>query len=70
MAGGDSGAAAGNNFAFRRGERLHTENSHKFTVETFARLAAEAGWSANKTWISDAPRVALFRLEPALGENF
>ena len=62
--------AAGNTFAFRRGERLHTENSHKFTVETFARLAAEAGWSANKTWISDAPRVALFRLEPALGENF
>jgi dimethylhistidine N-methyltransferase len=62
--------AAGNTFAFRRGERLHTENSHKFTVEMFARLAAEAGWSANKTWISDEPRVALFRLEPALGENF
>jgi dimethylhistidine N-methyltransferase len=61
--------AAGNTFAFRRGERLHTENSHKFTVAMFARLAAEAGWSANKTWISDAPRVALFRLEPALGEN-
>jgi dimethylhistidine N-methyltransferase len=62
--------AAGNTFAFRRGERLHTENSHKFTVEMFARLAAEAGWSVNKTWISDAPRVALFRLEPALRENF
>jgi dimethylhistidine N-methyltransferase len=61
--------AAGNTFAFRRGERLHTENSHKFTVEMFAALAAEAGWSANKTWISDAPRVALFRLEPVLGEN-
>ena len=26
--------------------------------------AAEAGWSANKTWIGDAQRVALFRLEP------
>ena len=57
--------AAGKTFAFRRGERLHTENSHKFTVDMFARLAAEAGWSANKTWISDAPRVALFRLEPS-----
>jgi dimethylhistidine N-methyltransferase len=61
--------AAGNTFAFRRGERLHTENSHKFTVAMFARLVAEAGWSANKTWISDAPQVALFCLEPALGEN-
>jgi len=61
--------AAGHTFAFRRGERLHTENSHKFTVAMFARLAAEAGWSANKTWISDAPQVALFRLEPVLGEN-
>jgi len=61
--------AAGNTFAFRRGERLHTENSHKFTVAMFARLAAEAGWSANKTWISDAPQVALFCLEPTLREN-
>jgi dimethylhistidine N-methyltransferase len=61
--------AAGNAFAFRRGERLHTENSHKFSVAMFTRLAAEAGWFAYKTWISDAPRVAVFRLEPALGEN-
>jgi dimethylhistidine N-methyltransferase len=61
--------AAGQSFAFRRGESLHTENSHKFTVDTFSRLAAEAGWSVNKSWISDAPQVALFRLEPAPGEN-
>jgi uncharacterized SAM-dependent methyltransferase len=61
--------AVGQTFAFRRGERLHTENSHKFTVEMFARLAAEAGWATFKTWTSDAPQVALFRLEPALGEN-
>jgi len=58
--------AAGHTFAFRRGERLHTESSHKFTVAMFARLAAEAGWSANKIWISDAPQVALFRVEPAV----
>jgi dimethylhistidine N-methyltransferase len=60
--------AAGSTFAFRRGERLHTENSHKFSVAMFARLAAVAGWSANKIWISEAPQVAMFRLEPALGE--
>jgi uncharacterized SAM-dependent methyltransferase len=61
--------AAGNTFAFRRGERLHTENSHKFSVAMFTALAAEAGWSADKVWISDAPQVALFRLESALSEN-
>jgi dimethylhistidine N-methyltransferase len=57
--------AAGHTFAFRSGEPLHTENSHKFTVDMFARLAAEAGWSVSNTWISDAPQVALFLLEPA-----
>jgi dimethylhistidine N-methyltransferase len=61
--------AAGGTFAFRKGERLHTENSHKFSVEMFTGLAAEAGWSVDKIWIGDAPRVALFRLESALSEN-
>ncbi len=55
--------AAGHTFAFRSGERLHTENSHKFTIDSFAQLAATAGWSVAKTWISDEPRVAIFRLE-------
>jgi dimethylhistidine N-methyltransferase len=61
--------AAGHTFAFKSGERLHTENSHKFTVDIFARLIAEAGWSVSNTWISDAPQVALFCLEPAMGES-
>jgi dimethylhistidine N-methyltransferase len=56
--------AAGHTFAFISGEPLHTENSHKFTVDTFAWLAAEAGWSVSETWISRAPEVALFRLDP------
>ena len=56
--------AAGHTFAFRNGERLHTENSHKFTIDSFAQLAARGGWSVANTWISDEPRVAMFRLEP------
>jgi dimethylhistidine N-methyltransferase len=55
--------AAGHTFAFRSGERLHTENSHKFTVDAFAELAMEAGWAVTRTWTSDAPQVAVFRLE-------
>jgi dimethylhistidine N-methyltransferase len=56
--------AAGHTFAFRSGERLHTENSYKFTIDSFAQLAARGGWSVANTWISDEPWVAMFRLEP------
>jgi dimethylhistidine N-methyltransferase len=31
--------------AFRRGETIHTENSYKYTVESFQALAGGAGWS-------------------------
>ena len=54
--------AARHTFAFKAGERLHTENSHKFTVPSFADLAAQAGWSVSREWISAAPRFAFFRL--------
>jgi len=56
--------AAGHTFAFRSGERVHTENSYKFTVKSFAQLGARAGWSVANTWISDWPQVAMFRLVP------
>ncbi|NBB07975.1 ergothioneine biosynthesis protein EgtB [Pseudomonas sp. SLFW] len=53
---------AGHRFHFAAGERLHTENSHKFTVESFTGLAARAGWAVSQYWISNAPEMALFRL--------
>ena len=55
---------AGHTFSFDAGERLHTENSHKFTIQSFADLAAEAGWMATSQWVSAAPQFAVFRLEP------
>jgi uncharacterized SAM-dependent methyltransferase len=57
--------AAGHTFAFRSHERLHTENSYKFTVNSFSQVAARAGWSVANTWISDSPQVAIFRLRPS-----
>jgi L-histidine Nalpha-methyltransferase len=39
--------------SFGRGERIHTENSYKYTVESFADLLAHAGWAQTQTW-SDA----------------
>jgi uncharacterized SAM-dependent methyltransferase len=56
--------AARHTFAFKAGERLHTENSHKFTTESFAELAARAGWSVTREWIGPAPQFAIFSLTP------
>ncbi|WP_337186661.1 ergothioneine biosynthesis protein EgtB [Phenylobacterium sp.] len=52
----------GRAFAFAAGETLHTENSHKFTTEGFATLAAAAGWRVEAQWISPEPAFALVRL--------
>jgi len=54
--------AAGHTFAFKAGERLHTENSHKFTRESFEALAGEAGLRIDRHWISPAPAFAVFSL--------
>ncbi len=37
-------------FHFARGEKLHVESSHKYDVESFARLAAEAGFTPAAVW--------------------
>jgi dimethylhistidine N-methyltransferase len=55
-------SVAGQTFHFGVGERLHTENSHKFTVQSFTALAASAGWSVSQHWVSAEPEVALFTL--------
>ncbi len=54
--------AAGHSFAFKAGERLHTENSHKFTEEALRALAMAAGWRIEGHWISPAPHFAVFSL--------
>jgi len=35
---------------FRLGETIHTENSYKFTIESFQALAQGAGWSQLQVW--------------------
>lgn len=46
----------GHRFALRAGEGIHTENSHKYTLEGFARLAAPAGFRTVRVW-TDAERL-------------
>ena len=43
----------GRTFRFRRGERIHTENSHKFRPEAFDAEALEAGFTPVKRWTDD-----------------
>jgi dimethylhistidine N-methyltransferase len=62
--------AAKHTFAFKAGERLHTENSHKFTTKSIADLAAQAGWSVRREWISTAPQFAVFSLSPESSNPF
>jgi dimethylhistidine N-methyltransferase len=54
--------AARHSFAFKMGERLHTENSHKFTLDLMQTLAAAADYSVEKHWISAAPEFGVFLL--------
>jgi L-histidine Nalpha-methyltransferase len=37
-------------FHFAQGERIHTENSYKFTDESIQRLLEQAGLELNRTW--------------------
>jgi dimethylhistidine N-methyltransferase len=54
--------AAGRVFRFAQGETIHTENSYKFTVEGFGKLAAQAAWKLERRWESPAPSFAVVLL--------
>jgi dimethylhistidine N-methyltransferase len=43
----------GESFEFTDGETIHTENSCKYTVESFAGLAELAGWRAERVWTDE-----------------
>jgi dimethylhistidine N-methyltransferase len=55
---------AGRTFHFTKGETLHTENSHKFTVASFTALAASAGWRVKDCWTSCEQPFAAILLAP------
>lgn len=41
---------AGRSFEFRGGETIHTENSYKYTPESFVAMARTAGWIPVQAW--------------------
>lgn len=40
-------------FEFFAGERLHTEDSYKYTTDSFAELCAGAGWQRKDLWLDE-----------------
>ena len=46
-------AAASLNLDFKKGERIHTENSHKFTDAAIRVLLREAGFEVDQTWTDE-----------------
>jgi dimethylhistidine N-methyltransferase len=51
----------GATIAFRAGETIHTENSYKYTLGSFAALARGSGWSSLEVWSDGQFSVQAFR---------
>jgi dimethylhistidine N-methyltransferase len=62
---------AGKRFHFTEGESIHTENSHKFTPDSFAALVEGTGWHIAQSWTSDIQPFGVFQLvaTPAAGSR-
>jgi len=52
-------------FDFDAGETIHTENSHKYSVQEFQAFAREAGFLPRKVWLDRRGRFALHGLRAA-----
>ena len=45
---------AGHRFEFSEGESIHTENSYKYTIDEFRKIAATAGFHAVQSWSDES----------------
>ena len=52
---------------FTAGERIHTENSYKYTPESFERLLARAGLRLDRAWYDARQWFGVFLARPASG---
>lgn len=53
----------GKRFSLQPGERIHTENSHKYTFDGFAEMARTAGWHTAEVWTDPAGLFSVHALE-------
>ena len=50
---------SGERFAMRKGETIHTENSHKFTRRSANLLLLAGGWTPEKRWLDSGGRFSV-----------
>ncbi|HYG90905.1 MAG TPA: L-histidine N(alpha)-methyltransferase [Azospirillum sp.] len=58
-------SVSGRTFRFAAGETIHTENSCKYALPEFERLASRAGWSTVRRWTDEAGLFGLIWLRTA-----
>ncbi|MCR8915704.1 L-histidine N(alpha)-methyltransferase [Marinobacter panjinensis] len=58
----------GHTIRFREGESIHTENSYKYSVPGFQRLAARAGFASRKVWMDEHGLFSVHYLTASPGE--
>lgn len=56
---------AGGERAFAQGERIHTENSYKYTIAGFRQLLSEAGFRSTGVWTDEAQWFAVLHAAAA-----
>jgi dimethylhistidine N-methyltransferase len=56
-------AVAGETVHFAAGEAVHTEDSHKYTIESFREMAARAGFSPRAVWTDEQRLFSIHWLE-------
>jgi dimethylhistidine N-methyltransferase len=53
----------GQRFEFAQGETVHTEDSHKYTIESFREMSCRAGFNPRAVWTDDERLFSLHWLE-------
>lgn len=54
---------AGRTFTIAAGESIHTETSHKYTIEGFSQIAEKASWELTEYWCDTQKRFAVLLLK-------
>ena len=60
---GPTARVTGHSCAFAEDENIHTENSHKYTVEELQRIAERAGFTAQRAWTDENELFSIHYLE-------
>ena len=53
----------GEQINFQAGERIHIENSHKYTITSFKSIASNAGWQVTESWVDDQNLFSIHYME-------